>query len=206
MAKINRYLVSVAAALMLGTTTISQANEEQAQPTYNDDYSTITLLEPSTWFQNMPKPGMTMAFNPAHPAGWAQIMNPRTHTSFHMAFTNPATYAQFMRPEFYAQFLNPQNWLAWMNPASYATFLDPNTYLYWMTPHAYIHAMNPDNYLQMFNLANYTPFISTETYAAWVDPAAYSISGKPTGIVEGGAGIDFLSQWLGGFQQAMVTQ
>ncbi len=206
MGRLSRYAASAAVVLALGTATAVQANEPHSQHADQNDYGSISLLQPSTWFQNMPAAGTTMAFNPAHPAGWAVMMNPRTHTTFHMAFTNPATYAQFLRPEFYAQFFNPQNWLAWINPASYATFFDPNTYLYWMTPHAYIHALNPDNYLQMFNVASYTPFFSTDTYAAWVNPAAYSITGAPTGTIEGGAGVNFIAQWLGGAAQSQATQ
>ena len=197
MRKFNRVFVFLAAALAFAVSPLTQATEQQPQAAATDDYSSITLMEPSTWFQNMPKPGTTMAFNPAHPAGWAQIMNPRTHTTWHMAFTNPATYAQFMQPAFYMQFMNPQNWMAWMNPASYATFFDPNTYLYWMTPHAYIHALNPDNYMQMFNVSAYTPFMDPNTFMSWMNPTAYTVSGAPSGIVEGGAGIDLLSQWMG---------
>ena len=172
------------------------ASASEAQSNYHDDMS-IDILSPSTWFSNMPAAGTTMEFNPAHPAGWAVIMNPRTHTSWHMAFTNPATYTQFMKPQFYMQFMNPKNWIAWMNPASYATFMDPNTYLYWMTPHAYVHALNPDNYLQMFDTNNYLPFLSLDTYGEWVNPAAYSFNEEPRGTVDGGALVNYLVSWFG---------
>jgi hypothetical protein len=206
MGKLNRIIVFIAATTAFATAPLVQATEQQPQQVQQDDYSSITLMEPSTWFQNMPKPGTTMAFNPAHPAGWAQIMNPRTHTTWHMAFTNPANYAQFMQPAFYMQFMNPQNWMAWMNPASYTTFFDPNTYLYWMTPHAYIHALNPDNYMQMFNFSAYTPFFDPNSYMSWMNPAAYTVGSTPTGIVEGGAGVDLLSQWMGTFTQEQKVQ
>ncbi|GJL80524.1 MAG: hypothetical protein DHS20C01_01580 [marine bacterium B5-7] len=164
-----------------------------------DDYAAnasdaeVSLLQPTTWFAHAPMPGTTMEFNPAHPAGWAVMLNPRTHTSWHMAFTNPATYAQFVKPEFYMQFMNPSNWLAWFNPASYSTYLDPNTYVYWMTPHAYLHALNPDNYLQAFNLDNYKPYVDSETYAAWFDTNSYKVFDAPKGVVGGGAGVNYFS-------------
>ncbi len=181
----------VAAAGTLALLACAQAaTAQQHEHAYRSD-ADIELLEPSTWFANAPAPGTTMAFNPAHPAGWAVMMNPKTHTSWHMAFTNPATYAQFMQPQFYMQFMNPKNWLAWLNPASYTTFIDPNTYVYWMTPHAYIHALNPDNYLQAFNGRNYEPFFNLNTYAEWLKGSAYDIFAEPTGIVEGGAGVNY---------------
>lgn len=184
--------ITAAAALLLAGVAQADYAVSPESPDAN-----IDLMSPSTWFDSMPAAGMTMPFNPMHPAGWAVIMNPRTHTDFHMAFTNPATYAQFMTPQFYMQFMNPKNLMAWFNPANYATFLDVNTYAYWMTPHAYIHAMNPANYMQAFNFANYAPFLSPETFANWVTPSAYSLTGEPTGIVKGGAGVDYVEVLLG---------
>ena len=188
--------LSIAALALVGMTCLASpvafANDAHVHKSDAD----ITLMEPSTWFQNAPAGGYTMKFNPAHPAGWAVFINPRTHTASHMAFTNPATYAQFMTPEFYMQFMNPKNWLAWLNPKSYETFLDVNTYAYWMTPHAYIHALNPDNYTQAFSLANYEPYVALETYAKWFELNSYSIMKEPEGIVEGGAGEDYISQVL----------
>ncbi|NBP94488.1 MAG: hypothetical protein EBU28_03695 [Gammaproteobacteria bacterium] len=168
--------ITAAAALLLAG--VAQADYAVSPESLD---ANIDLMSPSTWFDSMPAAGMTMPFNPMHPAGWAVIMNPRTHTDFHMAFTNPATYAQFMTPQFYMQFMNPKNLMAWFNPANYATFLDVNTYAYWMTPHAYIHAMNPAN----------------ETFANWITPSAYSLTGEPTGIVKGGAGVDYVEMLLG---------
>ncbi|KAA3631996.1 MAG: hypothetical protein DWQ08_04140 [Proteobacteria bacterium] len=191
MYKPTRIIIAAATAALLLGARVATA-EELPQDVYRSD-ADITLLEPGSWFKNAPSGGVTMEFNPANPAGWAVLLNPRTHTSWHMAFTNPATYAQFMTPQFYAQFLNPKNWLSWVNPASYATFLDPNTYVYWMTPHAYIHALNPENYLQAFNGSNYIPFFDLATYGEWINPAAYSVMAEPAGTIEGGAGVDYFS-------------
>jgi len=184
--------IAVAAALILSSAAHAEYVVSPESPDAN-----INLMSPGTWFENMPAAGMTMPFNPAHPAGWAVMMNPRTHTDFHMAFTNPATYAQFMTPQFYMQFMNPKNWMAWFNPKSYATFLDVNTYAYWMTPHAYIHAMNPANYMQAFNFANYATLVSPDTFANWINGSAYQFGAEPTGVVKGGAGVDYLEVLLG---------
>lgn len=201
MVKFSRLLVAAGMIALLGAAIAAKAEEQkQHAHTYQSD-SSINIMDPASWFTNAPKPGTTMAFNPAHPAGWAVIMNPRTHTSWHMAFTNPATYAQFMQPQFWMQFMNPQNIMAWMNPGSYATFMDPNTYLYWMTPHAYVHALNPDNYMQIFNPANYAKLFSPEVFNSWTNFDTNTVAEKPTGIIEGGAGENYLAMWFGGVQQ-----
>lgn len=205
MGRFTRILIAAGSIslLLAGTTVATKAEtkgEEQHAHTYQSDAS-INIMDPSTWFKNAPKPGTTMVFNPAHPAGWAVIMNPRSHTTWHMAFTNPATYAQFMQPQFWMQFMNPQNMMAWMNPASYATFMDPNTYLYWMTPHAYVHALNPDNYMQMLNADNYAKLFSPEVFNSWASVNNYApTSDKPRGTIEGGAGQNYLASWFGTIQ------
>lgn len=213
MVRVKRLLVTAASiSLLLAATTVAIKAEEtkgaeQHAHAYQSDAS-INIMDPSSWFKNAPKPGTTMAFNPAHPAGWAVVLNPRTHTTWHMAITNPATYAQFMQPQFWMQFMNPQNVMAWMNPASYATFMDPNTYMYWMTPNAYVHALNPDNYMQMMNPDNYAKLFAPEVFNSWMNLNSYTpTSAKPTGIIEGGAGQNYLASWFGAFQpQGAKTQ
>ncbi len=200
MAKLTRIFLALGAVLMIGTAVAADAKEQQPAAKYQSD-TAVNLMDPANWFKNAPKPGTTMAFNPAHPAGWAVIMNPRTHSSWHMAITNPANYAQFMQPQFWMQFMNPQNIMAWMNPASYATFMDPNTYMYWMTPQAYLHALNPNNYMQMMNPDAYAKLFSPEVFNNWMNFNAWKFDAKPTGIVEGGAGENYLASWFGGKQE-----
>ena len=198
MRNITRVLTAAVAAISLVGAAGAFA-QQHTHGAYQSD-ADIALLSPSTWFKNAPNGGITMDFNPANPAGWAVIINPQTHTSWHMAFSNPATYAQFMKPQFYMQFMNPKNWLSWVNPASYATFFDPNTYAYWMTPHAYVHAINPENYLQAVNGSNYVPFFSLDTYGEWLNLDAYNVFGEPKGTIAGGAGVNYfagIAKWLG---------
>ncbi len=149
-------------------------------PSSNPDQNAVTnWFDPATWGAQgkvVSQPGTLMPFNPAHPASWAKIISPQTHVDWHMAFTNPANYAQFMHPQFYMQFLNPNTWMAWMNPASYATFMNPATYMWWMTPTAYVHGMDPNNYMQMMNPTNYTAFMNPMTYMEWMNPNAYSLA------------------------------
>ena len=162
-----------------------QQSQGAAAPVFNPfDLSTWTGIgqpqapfpnwyDPSAWMAAGRSP---MALNLAHPAGWAEMINPYTHTGVHTAMMNPATYAQFMQPQFWMQFMNPNNWLAWMNPASYATFLNPMTYLGWLNPAAYTHVMHPGMYMQLLNLNNYMPFLNPTTYLSWLNPAAYGLS------------------------------
>lgn len=165
-------LMILAASTHEGHTSADPAGQSQT-PSYN-------WFDPSTWGvagKTFSQPGMTMPFNPAHPASWVKIIDPRTHVDMHMAFTNPANYAQFMQPQFYMQFMNPNTWLAWMNPANYAVFMNPATYLWWMSPTAYVHGMDPNNYMQMLNPASYAAFMNPMTYFQWMNPNAYAIPG-----------------------------
>lgn len=192
MHKMTRLLAATVAAATLSFSALSSAAEgDQNQYAHQSD-ADINLFDMSTWFENAPHGNRVADLNLANPAGWAVMVNPQTHTSWHMIMTNPATWAQFLKPRFYAQFFNPNNWISWVNPESYATFLDPNTYIYWMTPHAYIHALNPDNYAQLIEGGNYGPYLETDTYTQWLNPSAYNILSEPTGVVTEGAGINYI--------------
>ena len=172
-------VMAIAASTHEGPTSTSPAVQDPSVP-YN-------WFDPSTWGiagKTFSTPGTLMPFNPAHPASWATMIDPRTHVDWHMAFTNPANYAQFMQPQFYMQFMDPNTWIAWMNPANYAVFMNPATYMWWMNPTAYVHGMDPNNYMQMINPANYVAFMNPMTYFQWMNPAAYAIpSGTGTGAV-----------------------
>ncbi|MDA9983017.1 hypothetical protein N9H39_09900 [Gammaproteobacteria bacterium] len=186
-----------AAVLALGISiTPAQAAEQAAQPeqqqpeisnpldpsawigglTGQGDGSAINWFDLSAWSADSTK-AVPVTFNAAHPASWAKFFDPATHGSMHIAFSNPATYAQFMTPQFYMQFMNPSNWVAWMNPANYSVFMNPASYTYWMNPMAYMHVMDMNSYAQVIEPTNYTAFIDPATYMQWVNPSAYAIPG-----------------------------
>ena len=189
--------IITAALLAFGISiTPVQAAEQAAQPEQQQP-ETSNPLDPGAWISGLTSPGdggagnwsdlsawsadsakaVPVTFNPAHPAGWAKFFDPATHGSMHMAFSNPATYAQFMTPQFYMQFMNPGNWIAWMNPANYSVFMNPASYTYWMNPMAYTHVMDMNTYAQAMNPTNYTALVDPTTYLQWVNPAAYAIPG-----------------------------
>jgi hypothetical protein len=167
----------VAAGLTAGAAVTIAAEEgaQAQQPTVPN------FFDPSAWmgaYGTAPQgaqAGQAMPFNPANPAGWAMFIDPKTHEQAHMAFTNPAQYAQFMTPQFYMQFADPNNMMAWMNPAAYAAFMNPATYMYWMNPAAYTHMMNPAMYMQFMNPAAYNAYMNPNTYMQWMNPGAYAM-------------------------------
>jgi hypothetical protein len=167
----------VAAGLTAGAA-VTIAAEEGAQA---QQPSVPNFFDPSAWmgaYGTAPQggqAGQTMPFNPANPAGWAMLIDPKTHEQAHMAFMNPAQYAQFMTPQFYMQFADPNNMMAWMNPAAYAAFMNPATYMYWMNPASYMHMMNPAMYMQSMNPASYNAFMNPNLYMQWMNPGAYAM-------------------------------
>ena len=167
----------VAAGLTAGAA-VTIAAEEGAQA---QQPSVPNFFDPSAWmgtYGSAPQgaqTGQAMPFNPANPAGWAVFMDPNTHQQAHMAFMNPAQYAQFMTPQFYMQFADPNNMMAWMNPAAYAAFMNPATYMYWMNPATYTHMMNPAMYMQFMNPAAYNAYMNPNTYMQWMNPGAYAM-------------------------------
>ncbi len=183
MRKISLSLYFVASLMFLFVVSSASTDESHGDTSSGNQNQRAVhnWFDLATWGSNgktFSQPGMLMPFNPAHPASWAKIISPKTHVDWHMAFTNPANYTQFMQPQFYMQFLNPNTWMAWMNPANYVTFMDPATYMWWMTPTAYVHGMDLNNYMQMANPANYTVFMNPMTYMQQMNPATYTL---PTG-------------------------
>ena len=177
----RKTMISLIAAAGLAVSALTPAVAEEAGAQQQAP-ATFNFFDPNAWMAGMnggqqsgAQIGQTFAWNPAHPGGWAMFMDPKTHEQAHMAFMNPAQYAQFMSPQFYMQFANPANMMAWMNPASYATFMNPATYMYWANPNNYAHMMNPAGYMQPMNPAAYTPYMNPNTYMQWMNPAAYTI-------------------------------
>ena len=189
----HKFILSmlVAAGLAVGTAvTIAAEEATTAQPpaTQQPVAPAINWFDPNAWMAGMVpgtapqgvQPGATTQFNPAHPAGWAAFIDPRTHEQSHTAFMNPGQYAQFMSPQFYMQFADPNNMMAWMNPAAYSTFMNPATYMYWMNPNAYAHMMNPALYMQFMNPTAYNAYMNPNTYMQWMNPAAYAMPAATT--------------------------
>ncbi len=183
MRKLIASLIVVAGLSAGAALSFAAEDGAKAQPPAAPNY-----FDPSAWTAWMTpgaaphgaQPAQTLPFNPAHPAGWAALIDPKTHEQAHMAFMNPAQYAQFMTPQFYMQFADPNNMMAWMNPAAYAAFMNPATYMYWMNPAAYTHAMNPAPYMQFMNPAAYNVYMNPNTYTQWMNPAAYAMPASAT--------------------------
>lgn len=110
----------LAASLLLAAAVLPNQASSDSQARHQAP--TSNWADPSTWMAaGAARPGASLAFNPAHPAGWAVFIDPRTHPYAHMAFLNPATY------------------MGWMNPAAYAVPMGAgpaNPYLNWFDPNA----------------------------------------------------------------------
>ena len=170
-------LIKTISAAAIGLSlAVGQVQADETQPGAVNPFD---FANPMTWF-NMTGTGYAatadsgQAFHPIKPQSWAGMVSPEGHEKFHMAMTNPATYAYYMQPAFYMEFMNPANYMAWMNPASYQTFMNPATYAYWMTPNAYMHMMDPGMYAGMFDMNSYFTLMNPGTYMGWMDPNLYT--------------------------------
>ena len=122
-------------------------------------------LDSSTWWDGADhvnhKPGETMTFNLADPDFWMSIPNPKTHSQMHGAITNPANWAQFLKPESYAAMRDINVLSKWFELETYDVLRDPQTYAYWMQPGAYQHLINKDHYTQLLNTQAYSTLVDT---------------------------------------------
>ncbi|UCH38833.1 MAG: hypothetical protein JSU67_11755 [Gammaproteobacteria bacterium] len=168
-------LLAFMTAALLSLGAASQANQAEVQPeaeTNNQAQAAVpNFFDPNYWinsFTGTPAPVSTeLTFNAAHPASWMKWVDPKTHTSMHMHFMNPASYAQFMQPQFYMEFMKPENMAAWMDFNQYAVMMDPQTMSYWMNPGSYMHMADPNMYTAAMNPANYMVYMNPATYAGW---------------------------------------
>lgn len=172
-------LLALAASALLTISVVSNANQVESQPEAAVEAATpvpaaansTNLFDPNYWMAafNAPaaQPSISgeMSFNAAHPTGWTQWIDPKTHIPTHMTYMNPASYTQFMKPQFYMEFIKPENMMAWMNPASYQVLMDPQTMNYWMNPNSYTHFIDPAMYQETMNPANYMVYLNPNTYA-----------------------------------------
>ena len=172
---IRNKLLALGAAALLTLSVATQANQAEIQPDANAAGAapavTPNFFDPNYWlnsFTGTPAPMPTaLTFNAAHPADWMKWVDPKSHTKMHMAFMNPATYAQFVQPQFYMEFMKPQNMAAWMDFNQYQVMMDPQTMYYWMNPGSYMHMIDPNMYTAAMNPANYMVYMNPATYAGW---------------------------------------
>ena len=172
---IRNKLLALGAAALLSLSVATQANQAETQPEANTTVEAPAVapnfFDPNYWinsFTGTPAPMTTrLTFNAAHPADWMKWVDPKGHTQMHMAFMNPAMYAQFMQPQFYMEFTKPENMAAWMDFNQYQVMMDPQTMNYWMNPGSYMHMMDPNMYTPAMNPANYMVYMNPATYAGW---------------------------------------
>lgn len=168
-------LLALAASVLLTISVASNANQVETQPeattTAAAPANTGNMFDPNYWLAAVTSPtqqptiSKELTFNAAHPGGWMQWIDPKTHKQMHMTFLNPASYTQFMRLQFYMEFAKPENMTAWMNPASYQVVMDPQTMNHWMNPASYMHVIDPTMYTETMNPANYMIYMNPATYA-----------------------------------------
>ena len=170
----NKLLALTATALLaLSLTTNANQAVEAAVTTKTDKQpANINMFDPNYWMSAMANPALPaisteLKFNAAHPGAWMQWIDPKTHVQTHMAFMNPATYAQFVQPQFYMEFTKPENMAAWMDFNQYQVVMDPQTMYYWMNPGSYMHMIDPNMYTAAMNPANYMIYMNPATYAGW---------------------------------------
>lgn len=127
-------------------------------------YRIANPFDSSTWWDGAEgKADMASAsvdVNFADPDFWFGFMKPEEHSVRHMAFTNPATWAQFMRPATYAKMADVDTWMKWADLASYDVVTDPQTYAYWSQPGAYMHVMKAEHYGQAMSPDAYGAVVS----------------------------------------------
>ena len=172
---IRSRLLALGVAALISLSAATQANQAESQPEANAVTEAPTVVpnffDPNYWlnsFTGTPAPMPTaLTFNAAHPADWMKWIDPKSHTKMHMAFMNPAMYAQFMQPQFYMEFAKPENMAAWMDFNQYQPMMDPQTTYHWMNPGSYMHMIDPNMYTAAMNPANYMVYMNPATYAGW---------------------------------------
>lgn len=153
--------IAIAATTFALSTAGAVAEEKQVETATNEiRIEGIRIgnpIDPSTWWDASAgkETGAPVAINFADPEFYMNIINPKKHSSMHGAFTNPATWAQFMKIETYTKMMDVNVWAKWADVKTYKPMLDLQTYAYWMQPGAFAHQLN------------------TEHYAKLADPAAY---------------------------------
>jgi hypothetical protein len=149
-----RVLGLALAAAALGATATAETSEMRiAGVRIGNPFDSSTWWDAAEGKHDMHHASVEINF--ADPAFWLGFVTPEEHSVRHMAFTNPATWAQFMDPRTYANMADVDTLAKWMDPASYAVLTEPQTYAYWAQPGAYMHVMRAENYGQMLEADNY---------------------------------------------------
>ena len=163
--KFNAAALALGVAVLFGATAASaQDATVTAAATASKDAGTSILsgiFDTTHWKDaaGALEAGKIVSFDPAKPADWAKIVDPKTHSGLHMSATNPEHYAQYMTPKFALQFMDPMTWTAFMDKEAYTKLVDVlsdgKTGEYWAQPGAFTHSLNPAAYVQMMNPTSY---------------------------------------------------
>ncbi len=135
---------AIAATLLMGT---GAANAEGYQ------IAGVRIANPfdsATWWEGAKhEAGETIEMNFADPDFWMAIPDPEQHSKMHGAFSNPATWGQFMKLDIYKKMVDLKVLKKWGKADTYDVLLNPQTYAYWMQPGAYQHLLNVEHYSQI---------------------------------------------------------
>ena len=105
----------------------------------------------SWWDGSTAEADATLAINFTDPDFWIGFADPSSHTFIHTAMSDPATWAQMMKPETYINMMNVETWAKWLDTDTYDVLLDPQTFAYWAQPGAYGHLLDVEFYTERFN-------------------------------------------------------
>ncbi len=161
MKKTALFAAGIAAALAL---TVTATNSRETNASGEDAGPSIygvkigNPINPATWWdgsEGTEHAAMGVKVNPMDPTFWMSFIDPKTHSTMHHAFTNPATYAQFTEVKTYTNMMDFDAVKKWVQPGTYAVLIDPQTYAYWMQPGAYTHIVKPSNYASLIDVSAY---------------------------------------------------
>lgn len=135
---------AIATTLVFGTTAVNAEGYQIAGVRIANPFDS------ATWWEGAKhQDGESIEMNFVDPDFWMAIPDPKTHSVMHGAFTNPATYGQFMKLDLYKKMVDTDVLKKWIEAETYDVLLDPQTYAYWMQPGAYQHLLNFEHYAQI---------------------------------------------------------
>ena len=138
------------ASFAIATTLVFGATAANAQGYQIAGVRIANPFDSATWWEGAKHhAGETVEMNFADPDFWMAIPDPQKHSKMHGAFTNPATWGQFMKADLYKKMIDPEILKKWLEAETYDVLLDPQTYTYWMQPGAYQHLLNVEHYSQI---------------------------------------------------------
>lgn len=138
------------ASLAIAATVVLGAGSANAEGYQIAGVRIANPFDSATWWEGSKhEAGETVEMNFMDPDFWMAIPNPEKHSKMHGAFTNPATYGQFMKLDLYKKMVDLDVLKKWFEVKTYDVLLDPQTYAYWMQPGAYQHLLNVEHYTQI---------------------------------------------------------